>query len=107
MTHGPLSVVHHIRLQRPVLLVLYIWIHVLNGDSDAPTIGKGERPEIIPGGGKDLANGCHGIEIEKRIAVRLGATQLLRKSSVSGNLIRYQNCLETVATKGHQFLVAD
>src|SRR5258705_5436018 len=98
MTHGPLSVVHYIWLQRPALLVLYIRIHVLNGDTDATTIGKCKRPEIIPGGGKDLANGCHGVEIEKRIAVRFRASQLLGKTSVSGNLIWYKNRLETVAT---------
>src|SRR5258705_9196127 len=107
MTHGPRSVVHHIRLQRPVLLVLYIWIHVRDRLSDTTAIGKRERPKVFCRRRKDLADSCHSVEIEKRIAERFRASQLLRKSSVRRNLIRYKNCLETVATIGHQFLVAD
>src|SRR5437763_1252208 len=47
LTHWPLSVIHHIRLQRPTFLIAYERHHICHSFSHSPPIRKLKPPEVV------------------------------------------------------------
>src|SRR5262245_44790316 len=86
-TNRPEVPVGYVVLMWPSRFILHVRIQELHGGAHVPAIGSGVFPQIVIGRRENLTNRCHGIGIEQRIAVRLGAAQLLWKAAVGGQLI--------------------
>jgi hypothetical protein len=80
--------------------------HERQSAAHAASVRQLERPQIVGGRREDLRGCGHRIEIEQRVAVRLGALELQWKAAVGGHLLRQQDRLETHAAHVERFTIA-
>src|SRR4030095_9220892 len=102
MAHGPIVRIHHIGGMWPTRFVPNVGRHELERLSHAAAVGKFELPQTVLRRRKDLADRRHGIEIEKRITIWLGAPEFLRKTTVRRDLAGNQHALESITRELHE-----
>ena len=71
LSHRPLIVVHHVRLQWPGFLFANERRHVVYRAPEAAAIGCLKCEEVVPRRRKNLADRRHCFEVEQRIAIGL------------------------------------
>ena len=94
-------------LQRPLGFVGEERIEERHGLTDPAAVRERELPEVVLLGREHLAKQHHVIQLEDRVAVRLGAPQLQREASIDGHLLTDKDILILLATGGELLLVAD
>ena len=82
------------------------WHHEVDSTMDAAMVRRFEGPKIVGRCGEDLAAGRDGIEIEERIAVGFGASQLLGEASVGRDLVGDDDGAKSVAAVGGDLGIA-
>src|SRR5450759_4538051 len=87
----PLLVVHDIGRLGPAFLVGDEGNHPRHRLRHAAAVGQLPGPEVVFGGAQGLHHNRHGIQIEKRVSVGLGARQFPREAAFRALLIGNQH----------------
>src|SRR3977135_116456 len=83
------------RTSRPAALAICSYREYKGQEShrlvDAAAVRQLAGPPGLLHRGEDLANRRHGVEIEKRITIRLGPAHFQREASVGGDLVGHKH----------------